>query len=223
MCSCSTFVRIITSGFGGVNIYQKYLIYSSALCETKNARLCVGRFKWIRKHGRDLIDPTQPQHVLTTKLYRTLRLQGRRAITTNYILAELVALLTTPLRVPRPAIIEFVDGLTASSFVEIVHIDPTLDEQAWRLLKSRPDKEWSLVDCASFVVMQQRGLTEALTTDHHFEQAGFVRLCARASTEKESSRARCGFSPGLSHDEAVNKALRLVVQISHIPQTAATP
>ena len=42
--------------------------------------------------------------------------------------------------------------------------------------ESRPDKEWSLVDCASFVVMQQRGLTEVLTTDHHFEQAGFVRL-----------------------------------------------
>jgi len=37
-------------------------------------------------------------------------------------------------------------------------------------------KEWSLVDCASFVAMQQRGIFEALTTDHHFEQAGFVRL-----------------------------------------------
>ncbi len=43
-------------------------------------------------------------------------------------------------------------------------------------LVARADKEWSLVDCASFVVMQQRGLTEALTTDRHFEQAGFVRL-----------------------------------------------
>jgi predicted nucleic acid-binding protein len=35
---------------------------------------------------------------------------------------------------------------------------------------------WSLVDCASFVVMRQQGIVEALTTDHHFEQAGFVRL-----------------------------------------------
>jgi len=38
------------------------------------------------------------------------------------------------------------------------------------------DKDLSLVDCASFVVMQQRRITQALTTDHHFEQAGFVRL-----------------------------------------------
>jgi predicted nucleic acid-binding protein len=57
-----------------------------------------------------------------------------------------------------------------------VHIDLTLDNQAWQLLKSRPDKEWGLVDCASFVLMQQRGIAEALTTDHNFEQAGFIRL-----------------------------------------------
>jgi len=51
-----------------------------------------------------------------------------------------------------------------------------LDKQAWELLKNRPDKEWSLVDCSSFVLMQQRGMIEAFTTDHHFEQAGFMRL-----------------------------------------------
>jgi predicted nucleic acid-binding protein len=44
------------------------------------------------------------------------------------------------------------------------------------LLSSREDKNWSLVDCSSFVVMQQRNITEALTNDYHFEQAGFVRL-----------------------------------------------
>ncbi len=124
----------------------------------------------------NLIDPTQPWHALSTQLYLALRQQGRRAVTTNYILTELVALLTTPLRIPRAVIIEFTASLTASPFVEIIHIDPTLDEQAWQLLRSRPDKDWSLVDCASFVVVQQRGLTEALTTDHHFEHAGFVRL-----------------------------------------------
>jgi len=41
---------------------------------------------------------------------------------------------------------------------------------------SRPDKDWSLTDCISFVVMKERGLTGALTADHHFEQAGFVAL-----------------------------------------------
>lgn len=96
-------------------------------------------------------------------------------VTTNYVLAELVALLH-PLKVPRPALIAFVESLRASPHVELVHIDATLDAEAWRLLTERQDKEWSLVDCASFVVMRERQIAEALTTDHHFEQAGFVVL-----------------------------------------------
>ena len=72
--------------------------------------------------------------------------------------------------------IAFIEGLKSSPYVEVVHVDAKLDEAAWQLFKSRQDKEWSLVDCASFVVMQQRGIFEALTSDHHFEQAGFVRL-----------------------------------------------
>jgi uncharacterized protein len=44
------------------------------------------------------------------------------------------------------------------------------------LYSQRPDKDWSLTDCISFVVMQREGITEALTGDHHFEQAGFSIL-----------------------------------------------
>jgi len=44
------------------------------------------------------------------------------------------------------------------------------------LFCSRLDKEWGLIDCVSFIVMQERGLTNALTTDEHFEQAGFRAL-----------------------------------------------
>ena len=47
-----------------------------------------------------------------------------------------------------------------------------------RLYGQREDKSWSLTDCISFVVMQEHGLTEALTADRHFEQAGFVPLLA---------------------------------------------
>ncbi len=72
--------------------------------------------------------------------------------------------------------IKTIETIKTSSWVEIVHIDSTLDQEAWQLLKNRPDKEWSLVDCSSFVLMQQWSIVEALTTDHHFEQAGFVRL-----------------------------------------------
>jgi predicted nucleic acid-binding protein len=113
---------------------------------------------------------------LAALLYREARAEPRGIVTTNYVIAELVALMTSPLRLPRRQIIAFGEGLRASPYVETVHIDPALDAQAWDLLRNRPDKEWSLVDCANFVVMQQRGLTEALTTDHNFEQAGFVRL-----------------------------------------------
>ena len=47
------------------------------------------------------------------------------------------------------------------------------------LYEARTDKEWGLVDCVSFIVMSDRGLTEALTSDEHFEQAGFVALLRR--------------------------------------------
>ncbi len=48
------------------------------------------------------------------------------------------------------------------------------------MFRRRHDKEWSLVDCMSFVVMQDRRLQESLTTDEHFEQAGFRSLLREA-------------------------------------------
>lgn len=123
-----------------------------------------------------LVDPSQPHHKQAAGLYRSARQEGSRLVTTNYILTELVALLTSPLRIPRARTIAFIASLKSSPLVDIVHLDTTLDAQAWQLLVDRPDKVWSLVDCASFVVMRQNRLVEALTTDPHFEQAGFVRL-----------------------------------------------
>ena len=124
----------------------------------------------------ELADPSQAYHQLMVSLYTQALRQRRRLVTSNYVLAELVALMTSPLRFPRPAVVAFVQSIKASVDVEVVHVDVDLDLRAWRLLEQRLDKPWSLVDCASFVIMQQRGLTDALTTDHHFEQAGFTRL-----------------------------------------------
>ena len=60
--------------------------------------------------------------------------------------------------------------------VEIVPTSEELYQRAFQLYQSRADKEWGLTDCVSFVVMQDRGLSDALTTDKHFEQAGFRAL-----------------------------------------------
>ena len=122
------------------------------------------------------VDRRQSFHGRSGNLVKQAHCAGQTIITTNYVLAELASLLTRPLRIPRLLQVQFLADIRASSWVEVVHVDTALDAAAWQLWQSRPDKEWSLVDCASFVVMQQHGLTEALTTDHHFEQAGFIRL-----------------------------------------------
>ena len=59
---------------------------------------------------------------------------------------------------------------------ELIWVDYELYERSWNLFRDRSDKSWSLVDCSSFVVMQDRQVREALTADHHFEQAGFIKL-----------------------------------------------
>ncbi|MBI1830251.1 MAG: type II toxin-antitoxin system VapC family toxin [Planctomycetes bacterium] len=122
------------------------------------------------------INTSEPFNTLAVRIVAKVSSSGRRLITTNYVLAELVAMLTSPMRISRPQQILFLADLRSAAWVDIVHVEQTIDIAAWTLWESRPDKEWSLVDCASFVVMQQRGLPEALTTDHRFEQAGFVRL-----------------------------------------------
>lgn len=124
----------------------------------------------------ELADRTLRFHGLAVAAFDEVWNQGGRLITTNLVLIELTALLTSPLRMPKAQQIQLLGDLQADSSVEIVFIDAMLETSAWNLWRTRPDKEWTLIDCASFVIMQQRRLMEALTTDHHFEQAGFLRL-----------------------------------------------
>ena len=60
--------------------------------------------------------------------------------------------------------------------IEVIQFQAELMESAIAPYRGRPDKNWSLTDCLSFVVMERRGLTEALTTDHDFEQAGLKTI-----------------------------------------------
>jgi len=121
----------------------------------------------------NILDRGQRFHRLSVEIYRESRENGALLVTTNYVIAELVALLASPLRFSREKVIAFIDNLRKADHIRILHVDRDLDEKAWSLLKERRDKEWSLVDAASFVIMRDRGISSALTSDHHFEQAGF--------------------------------------------------
>lgn len=59
-------------------------------------------------------------------------------------------------------------------------VDPDLRESGWQFFAARPDKEWSLTDCLSMLVCQRLNITDILTSDHHFTQAGFKRLLTPA-------------------------------------------
>ena len=71
---------------------------------------------------------------------------------------------------------DFVTALLDDPDVDVVCVDESYHRDALSLLKVRLDKTYSLCDAVSFVLMREKALTEALTTDRHFEQEGFVRL-----------------------------------------------
>lgn len=106
---------------------------------------------------------------------RELFESGGLKLVHSYVLAEFVALADAR-GVPRPSALGFLDGLVAQPDVQVVWVDESMHGRAMVLLSSRPDKRYSLCDAVSFVLMRERGIKEALTTDRHFDQAGFRRL-----------------------------------------------
>jgi predicted nucleic acid-binding protein len=78
--------------------------------------------------------------------------------------------------------VEILDQLMVADELKIVHLSPELFEQAFQLYKTREDKKWGLVDCLSFVVMQDEEARSALTFDSHFLQAGFEVLMRETGT-----------------------------------------
>jgi predicted nucleic acid-binding protein len=95
-------------------------------------------------------------------------------ITTRLVLAELGAALARSSL--RHLFLAIVDQVEADPAIRVVAVDDGLFREGVEFFRQRPDKNWSLTDCVSFVVMQHEGISEALTADHHFEQAGFVAL-----------------------------------------------
>jgi uncharacterized protein len=95
-------------------------------------------------------------------------------VTTAWVLTELAdGLASTAFRSSFSLLIE---RLQANPENELVPPTEDLMKRGVELYNSRADKQWSLTDCISFLVMQDRWITQALTGDHHFEQAGFTAL-----------------------------------------------
>lgn len=121
-----------------------------------------------------LLSPRDQYHAAAFRLAAEIRRQRTRIITSDAILLEIGAALAKSAY--RPAAIKFIDGLRADPSVEIVSLDSSLLDVAYQLFRERPDKEWSLTDCVSFIVMRERRISQALAADDHFTQAGFIPL-----------------------------------------------
>src|SRR5262249_43940015 len=113
----------------------------------------------------------EPFHQEACQTYRAARVR----LTHGYVLAEFVALAQAR-RLPRPEVLDFVVDLVANPDIETVWVTEALHHEAMGLLQARPDKTYSLCDAISFILMRERGLHEALTTDRHFEQEGIRKL-----------------------------------------------
>lgn len=94
-----------------------------------------------------------------------------RLLTTEWVLMEKADALSGP--ADRSTVAAFLKAVRADPLFEVVGYEPTVYQAGFDLFAARRDKAWSLTDCISFGVMAERKLSEALTADHHFEQAGF--------------------------------------------------
>jgi uncharacterized protein len=112
-------------------------------------------------------DPAHASAVASARLARPL-------VTTEFVILELG---NACARAEDHAdFLALVAGMRASPRIRIIPLATRLLNRGLERMASRPDKDWSLTDCISFVVMEEEGITEALTADRHFEQAGFSAL-----------------------------------------------
>lgn len=119
-----------------------------------------------------LLDARDAAHAKALALSRS----GLSLVTSEFILLELGNACSRA--EDHADFLALLAGIRASPRVRIVPLDSVLLQRGLDLFAARPDKDWSLTDCISFVVMAEAGLTEALTGDGHFAQAGFTALLA---------------------------------------------
>ncbi len=118
-----------------------------------------------------LYDQSDKYHTRARHAFRELAGRKINFIVTDYLIAEAVTLIRG--RAGHATAIMCGDWLLNSPRVRLIRADSEVWSEAWRLFKRYDDKEFSFVDCLSFVVMQRERLVEAFTFDHHFKQMGF--------------------------------------------------
>jgi len=121
-----------------------------------------------------LVNRSDTLHTIATKIYQERFEAGWSFVTHTAVMLEVGNGLSKARF--RHLAVSLKERLASSPRVEIKPVTEDLDEAGWQLFAARSDKDWGVVDCIVFVLMKDYGITEALTTDHHFEQAGFIKL-----------------------------------------------
>ena len=114
------------------------------------------------------LNPKDPAHARVTAYLSGFTGQ---LVTTEWVLMEVADALSAP--AARATAVAFLQAVRADPLFDVIEYKASVYQAGFNLFAARPDKAWSLTDCISFVVMAERRLTDALTADHHFEQAGF--------------------------------------------------
>jgi predicted nucleic acid-binding protein len=118
--------------------------------------------------------PADQHHDKAVDLFTEVRRQPRSLITTQAVMLEVADALAKPNH--RESAVQLLRAFEADPTVEVVPLTQELYLRGLDLFASRHDKEWALTDCLSFVVMNERAIKQALTTDENFQQAAFTAL-----------------------------------------------
>jgi hypothetical protein len=118
-----------------------------------------------------LSTPKDNFHQVAVELSKSIGSLAPRIVTSHAILLEIGNSLSKMKY--RSTAVGILNAIAHDPRVEIIDVTASLYSEALRLYTSRPDKEWGLTDCVSFIIMQQREIQQALTADEHFVQAGY--------------------------------------------------
>lgn len=121
-----------------------------------------------------LLNSSDALHVTACERWREIVLSRREIVLTDWIVAETGNGLSR--HHGKPQLAASLSRILKSSRRELVIVDESLLHQALEYFGRHQDKHWGLVDCASFLIMEERGIQDAFTSDRDFEQAGFRRL-----------------------------------------------